>query len=424
MVLIGRLPEGRDGERGAVAIIVALFTVVMFGMASLIVDLGAARDTRREAQNAADASALAAAGALYANGATPDFTAAMGLARSYASANFGTGAADWATCDAASHLDYAPVTPCISFDSATAPSRVRVVIPSRWSPTAFGGIVGYDGLAISALADAKLDSTSIPVCTFCVLGPGAHDLQNGNLVVQNGSFWVDGNLSIGSNGQVSAGTTYVAGTASPSNKVIGTLVQNTAVIPDPLASMTMPTTSGLLLRSDPCTQGPGRYGSVSISGSGTCTLSPGLYVFTDTLSIGGSKTFVANGVTLYFTCGASGTVGACSSDVTPGNLDQGGSGAFTLVAPTTGATKGIAIVYARDNRGQLYLHGSGNLTLNGTVYAPAATFVARGGSCLTPQQTMVVVSDVQFAGNGSCFSTTYVAAQNVDLPPSSPGLVR
>ena len=49
----------------------------------------------------------------------------------------------------------------------------------------------------------------------------------------------------------------------------------------------------------------------AVSSSGTCTLTPGLYVFTDALSIGGSKTFVANGVTLYFACGAGGTVGSC-----------------------------------------------------------------------------------------------------------------
>jgi Flp pilus assembly protein TadG len=422
-MVLSRLGVDRDGERGAVAIIVAVFAVVMFGLASLVVDLGMARDTRREAQNAADASALAAVGALYANGPTPDFTTAMGLARSYASANFGTGAADWAACNATSPLAYAPVTSCISFDSATAPTRVRVVIPSRWSPSAFGGVVGYDGLAISALADAKLDSTSIPVCAFCVLGSGSHDLQNGNLVVQDGDLWINGSLNVGSNGQVSAGTTYVAGTASPANKVTGALVQNSTVVTDPLAGMTMPTTTGLPLRTDPCTQGPGRYGSVSISGSGTCTLTPGLYVFTDTLSIGGTKTFAASGVTLYFACGASGTVGSCSSDGTPGNLDQGGSGGFTVTAPTTGATKGLAIVYARDNPAQLYLHGSGNFTLTGTVYAPAATFVVRGGSCITPQQTWVVVSDVQFAGNGACFNTRYATTQNVDLPPSSPGLV-
>ena len=422
-MVLSRLRPGPDGENGAVAIIVALFAIVMFGLASLVVDLGIARDTRRQAQNAADAAALAAAGALYTTGPTANFTAASAAARSYAAANFGTTSADWTTCSNDSPLAYAPVTSCISFDSATAPTRVRVVVPGKFSPSAFGSIFGYSGMTVDALADAKLDNGSIPVCSFCVLGAGAHDLQNGNLVVQDGSLWINGSLGIGSNGQVSAGTTYVGGTANPTSKVTGTLVQNSTAVTDPLSTMALPSTSGLLLRSDPCSQGPGRYGPVTMSSGGTCTLSPGLYVFTDTLSIGGSKTFVADGVTLYFTCGSGGTQGTCSSDLTPGNLDQGGSGAFTLTAPASGATKGLAIVYERDNPAQLYLHGSGNFTLSGTVYAPAATFVARGGSCITPQQTMVVVSDVQFSGNGSCFSSRYVPALNIDLPPSTPGLV-
>ena len=54
---------GRRGPRdaGAAAIItVLLMSVVLIGLASIVVELGLARDTRRQAQNAADAAALAA----------------------------------------------------------------------------------------------------------------------------------------------------------------------------------------------------------------------------------------------------------------------------------------------------------------------------------------------------------------------------
>ena len=52
-------------EQGAIAILVAMTSVVLFIIAAMVVDLGLARDTRRQSQNAADASALAAANALY-----------------------------------------------------------------------------------------------------------------------------------------------------------------------------------------------------------------------------------------------------------------------------------------------------------------------------------------------------------------------
>ena len=63
--LLGRTSR----ETGAAAIItVLLMSVVLIGLASIVVELGLARDTRRQAQNAADAAALAAGNALTSGG--------------------------------------------------------------------------------------------------------------------------------------------------------------------------------------------------------------------------------------------------------------------------------------------------------------------------------------------------------------------
>ena len=61
--MIATLPRN---DKGAVAVMTAVLAVLLFGMAALVVDLGIARDNRRQAQNTADAAALAAANALYA----------------------------------------------------------------------------------------------------------------------------------------------------------------------------------------------------------------------------------------------------------------------------------------------------------------------------------------------------------------------
>jgi len=413
-----------DREAGVVAIIVAVFAVVMFGFASLVVDMGIAREARRQAQNAADASALAAVGALYPSGSnTPDFAAASARVKQYAADNFGTTDAEWAACSTTNRLAYSPATTCISYDSATDPRRVRVVVPGKHVPSAFGAVFGYKGIYVNALADATLDDGQHPVCAFCILGTSTHNLQNGNLTVVDGDIWANGDTTIGGNGHVTAATTYVAGTISPVSLVTGGVQQNSQVVVDPLASMAMPSWVGLSAKTDPCTQGPGRYGAVNLTGGGTCTLAPGLYVFTDLFSIGGSRNFVADGVTLYFTCGSNGVVGPCSSDSTPGYVDQGGGGTFRLTAPTTGATTGVAVVLSRDNTAVVSLHGSGNFTLDGTVYAPAATVDIRGGSFITPQRTWVVTGDVTFSGNGACFKTQYVPTVNVTLPKSVTGLI-
>jgi hypothetical protein len=51
----------KDDEQGAIAIIVALVSIVLFGAAALVVDIGSLHLERRELQNGADASALALA---------------------------------------------------------------------------------------------------------------------------------------------------------------------------------------------------------------------------------------------------------------------------------------------------------------------------------------------------------------------------
>ena len=59
--MIARARRGADSERGAVAVIVAICAVVLFGMAAYAIDAGDAWRTRRNLITATDAAALAAA---------------------------------------------------------------------------------------------------------------------------------------------------------------------------------------------------------------------------------------------------------------------------------------------------------------------------------------------------------------------------
>lgn len=68
-----------DRERGAVAVLTAVFAVVMVAMAALVVDVGALHDERRQLQNGADAAALAVAHSCALGGAC-DRDLAPGLA--------------------------------------------------------------------------------------------------------------------------------------------------------------------------------------------------------------------------------------------------------------------------------------------------------------------------------------------------------
>ncbi|MGH8891916.1 MAG: pilus assembly protein TadG-related protein [Actinomycetes bacterium] len=425
--------RGRCGgeDRGAIAILVAAFAVMMFVFAALIVDLGFARSSRRDAQNAADAAALAAANVLYPGDATPDFNAAVAAAKAYAASNFGTTDVDWTGCTTTEALTYAPAgTSCISFDSATAPENIRVVLPSRLVTSFFGGVVGYTGMEIDALAQARVDRDSTPICAFCVIGPGPHGLQNGDVTMSDGDIWLNGDLDLGPQGDVTAssGTVHVEGTVDVPNQVSDPKIVPDASVSDPLSFLSVPPSdiSALALapKINPCTQGPGYYGAVSLSGNGTCTVQAGLYVFTEALTIGGNHTLVANDVTLYFACGVGGVRTACSTDSAPGRLDASGGSGFTLAAPTSGPRKGLAVAYDRGNPATLSLRGdvSGG-AVTGTIYAPDATLDMRGNGCGTTFRSMVVVYGISYSGNPSCFSSLYAPADNVELPPGGVGLV-
>ena len=81
--LRARVAGRRTDETGAVAVLVAVLSLVLFGLAALVVDLGMARDTRRMAQNTADSAALAAGNVIYLTGpANP--SAAIAAAKEYA----------------------------------------------------------------------------------------------------------------------------------------------------------------------------------------------------------------------------------------------------------------------------------------------------------------------------------------------------
>ena len=256
---------------------------------------------------------------------------------------------------------------------------------------------------------------------FCVLGTSTHALQNGDITVTDGDVWFNGSITMNPQGSVTSanGTTYIQGNANPLSQVAAPRQTGAAAVTDPLAgSVTLPPAglAALTLKTDPCTQGPGIYGAVSLSGNGTCMLSAGLYAFTDTFTIGGSRAVAGTGVTLYFTCGSSGVrASSCAGDSSPGTLDASGGNGVTISAPTSGPLAGLVMVFDRDNTATLSLQGGAGNAVNGTIYAPAASMAMGGNGCGAASHTMVVVYDFTLNGNNACFSTSYQGTNNVTI---------
>jgi Flp pilus assembly protein TadG len=413
--MVHRLNRLRHRDDGAVAVIVALLmSTVFIGLCALVVDLGMARDTRGQAQNAADASALAAGNVLYPNGSV-NFTNAIAAAKSYATTNYGVSAADWSACTDASALTYHPDTACISFNSATSPTAVRVNIPTRKVNTPFAGIWGVRNVPVGASAQITLTPSGSAPCGLCVIGNVSNIVNNDAQITINGAnIDINGSLTIQGSGSVTApgSNIYLEGTPTVNNGGYiqpGWMLKPTAYLgQDPLANLPMPsgysaTTTG----SNSCTGGPGTYTSLTactINNNGGIGMRPGLYVLlgSTTLNDGANQFTVATGVTLYF----------LNSGLTISN----GSG-LNITAPTTGATKGLAIVFARNNSSGISFSTAQNI-IKGTIYIPDGPYNVINGASATASNSLIVANSLSLNG-GAPFIDNFTQAANVATGSSS-----
>ncbi len=139
--------------------------------------------------------------------------------------------------------------------------------------------------------------------------------------------------------------------------------------------------------------GPGTYDDITACRA----LAPGIYIIAGHNRFSGNINVVSNGgVLLYFTCSAtSGTAtvsAACPPGAAGGSLDFAGTVRARIDAITDPAApyRGLAIIYDRNNTSPLALIGGPNITINGGVYAAAATLRNTGPGPLVVNGSVVV----------------------------------
>jgi Flp pilus assembly protein TadG len=424
--------RGFRDQRGAVAVIVAICSVMLLGMAAFVVDLGHARDSRRIAQKAADASALAAGNELYLNNVSafsPRITQAVDAAKAYALNNYGVTDAEWASCTDSGKLAYVPAssTPCISFDQQAKPSLVRVRIPVRHVAAPLARVFGLSTIDVAARARAALDPLAKSKCALCILGSMSHDLQNGDATASGGDIAFNGSVTVSNNGLVATDgkitVEQLNGAYGPLGNYTPTPTTGVPKATDPLAFVSLPPDmSSLTVKTNPCTQGPGLYGSFDMRGL-TCTLSPGLYVVAGSSAVwdlsGNSDTkLLGTGVSLYLTCGTPTIPAPCASGASGATMDVTGNGQIGFTAPTSGPLQGLALVMDRNNSSTLRLAGNGASGLKGTIYMPSGTMQMNGNGCANID-ALIVVKDLTMNGNPTCLRSTYLPSDNVTFPPDS-----
>jgi Flp pilus assembly protein TadG len=396
-----------------VLLVVALALLGLLGIVAIALDGGLLLSERRHAQAVADAAALAAAADLYKNyaanqGLDPNGTA-KAIALNYAAAN---GYANDGTRSVVT-INIPPK----SGDYIGKAGYVEVIVQFN-QPRYFSAVFGSGAVPVGARAVASSVTAAPSPIGILLLNPTvAHALDvtgSGSVTVDSGKVVVDSDSSqaavITGSGTVTTPEVDITGsgpgyTTTGSGQFVttpksGNIQTGMAPTGDPLANLPAPDPNSLPIQSLSTLQikgntvlQPGRYiGGISLSGSSSATLQPGIYYMDHGgFSITGSGSVSGQGVMIY-------------NDPIPNSgqaISLTGSGSLNLTPPTGGIYQGIAIFQARDaGKVQVAITGSGSSNLLGTIYAPSspATLTGSGGAIIGSQ---VICDTLTITGSGS-----------------------
>jgi putative Flp pilus-assembly TadE/G-like protein len=399
----------RRDERGAVALLVGLLSVLLLGISAFTVDLGMAYVTKRQLSSASDAAALAA-DMVYKSQYKGLCTVPGNDPSNPVAANAAVRAAAETAADDIFTQNFPGGSAADGSITNVACNGTGVQVTygaSGQSSSPFGPLLGGSGTITTAGTAAAAYSVGGGICALCVIGNV--NTNNTDFTVTGGDIYVDGNVSTGPNSSWTATNSItISGTVSGLSQAKASPDWTSGPhITDPFGAVSLPASpyTGLTTKTgSPCDQGPGIYDSYNIKNE-TCTLTQGAYVFTGTLSFQNTNSHLtSNGqpVTLFF-AGPNGKL-----DIKNGDINN-------LAAPTTtplpagfpaGWPSGFAIVYSRTNTNTLDLQGNGDSfpDVTGNVYALKSTTSFNGNSCFQVSGGAVVIGGVSSVGNQSCLN--------------------
>jgi hypothetical protein len=323
----------RNKEAGQALVLVAAGMVFLIGIAGLGVDMGVLRYEKRIQQTAADAAAIAGANNLasssggviaggWAASATNGFTDNAGGALSSCTASGATvGTVCVQISDPASGPSTGPhknnpnyVEAYVSevhdtyfmkiFGATKQVVTARAVATSVSGASSGGGCLYTLGAPNASIQGVAINGSAILNAPTCGINDnGNYDPTGGALTVNAGTFGVSGGCSGSGCGKTGKEVTCAdqSSTDCPA--------YSAPASGDPLARLTppcSPCTGGSLVKPSGGTVSPGTYSEIRITGNGTVTFNPGIYVIDGSGGVNctGNANINGTGVMFYFTGGA------------------------------------------------------------------------------------------------------------------------
>ena len=375
-------------KRGNALLIAAGALPLLIGSAGIAVDTVQWAVWKRQLQRAADSAAIAGA---YAKKGGQNVSAAVTL---------DLGKNNYVGFATTSTVNNPPTTGSYTADANAV--NVALVITKQLS---FSSVFTSTPTTIKAAATA----TNI-IGDYCVvsLEPGtATGLSAGGSTTLNLGCGMHTNSS-GPSAAVEFGAATVV--ASPIAAVggitgswTGTLIPNDSAMADPFAGVSPPTlpspcNTALTLNNGSANYtGGGCYTSMNIKG--TATFGPGVYYINGgDITMNGNGAIIATQGTTFVLTNSS-----AAANATIGGVKMNGNGDFSVVAPDTGWSKGIAIYQDRRATAgnSVTWNGTAASKIQGALYFPKANVTFTGNQNMDVKCMQLVGQDITFTGNSN-----------------------
>jgi hypothetical protein len=392
-------------RRGVVVILACVTMAAILSVLALSLDGGSLMAERRRAQAAADAAALAGACDIFDNYWTNMGDDVGGTAKASALV---TAKANGYANDGVTTIVTVNIPPASGHYKGTR-GYVEVITQYNYGRS-FSTIFSSEPVVVTARAVALgspiaadvgilvLDPTS--KSTFNAQGSGTSTVKGTPIVVN--STHPEAAIA-GGGGTVEADKFVIAGgyDTSGGGQFIGPVYTERPGIPDPLADITPPDASTMVVQSIKKVQEtsgtvnlkPGVYkGGINVSGTANLNLEPGVYYMDGGgFKFTGQGSLKGEGVMIY-------------NDPGNGNADGisvTGQGSMILSGPTSGPYKGITFWQRRDATVTGTVAGTGGETsIKGTFYFPGALLEVSGNGGVANLGSQYISWQLNLGGNG------------------------
>ena len=409
---------GRADE-GQALVLVGVALVVLMLMAGLGVDVGYLRYQKQQMQKAADAGAIAGASVLIYSGAAAQVITA---AQNDTSANGFTNGVNGVTVT----VNNPPQT---AGDPFLGQAGYVEVIVAQTRPTFFMRVGGFDTVNVRGRAVASAVA-SASGCIYALAPSGSDTFDvRGNIGISSAcGIYIESSDPAaldkkGGSGTLYASTIGIVGGCSASGgsgcappAVVSDLssgqlpVTGMAPFSDPLSNV-CPTTGSCpeLKPVKPCVNWDGKspvypntYCGISISGSGTYTFKPGVYILLGGgLNATGSASLNGTGVTFYNTYDGTHPYGGVSI---------GGAVTTNFSAPTSGDLAGMLFFQDRSvpvGSQSSSFGGNSTQVYTGALYFPTTAVEYKGTPSLSALSMIMVGYTLEFRGNATIQQYTF-----------------